>query len=633
MNLKNINFQLILSVCINLISTQSFAMNYFSSWFSDNSGPKAEENNADEQSISAKFIDDNSDYAFEGKNRIFENYSTIIEDYNPDSNPEDIHVSMTPEEIDDRLNEAFSNFEFNELSKVNSEEENNNAEEKNNNDDFISKSFFSVPKFNSQVQSSHLEDSNLNQDFMGETSEDINVLKQSFCFKNISLNIEHDVNNEIENNHNLDLFDEKLDNDFELGMENGFSNSIFENPLEQSLTDKEFASLISKEYFPEEDSSDEEFHSQQDALSAEVKIESLSSFLPTFEPSESNNDSLISFPTAKELSKSALKRIAFFQTAVYDARRESIIGSINNANNNLNVHEKIFFRVFKGMRGGKPHEAGIVFLKENRIYIVYKGTENSSDWMKNLSALNVKLTVNKYGEKSSKNALINVELHQGFTEAFLTSWINVQKAIIQVTKESGKNLNDLSFIFAGHSLGGAQATIGALAIMGYSILGQPIGQLNRITNQVKLVTFGAPKVFLTNSSKQVEELIGRDNIIRFVEKNDPVTKVPTGVILPYLHMGIEHVFSADNIKSKDNNWNNQNKNIFGKMINKVGQAVSSPLISHSNQTYFKYMNHYFRGLETSKTEPISHEYNPKIYKHNKIEDHNFMFMQSQMLNY
>lgn len=334
--------------------------------------------------------------------------------------------------------------------------------------------------------------------------------------------------------------------------------------------------------------------------------------------------------TAIELSLSALKRISFFQTAVYDTRRASIMDKIVKMNQISDENSQIFSEVFSGRRGGKSHDAGVVFLKENRIYIVFKGTENLDDWKKNLTFAPLNLKIKNFGTVAGSDYLFQGSLHQGFIEAFLTSWANVQRAIVHVIRQAERDINDLSFIFVGHSLGGAQATIGALAIMGHTILGQPVGINNAQTNQVKLVTFGSPKVFQNDSSHQVEQLLGKDNIIRFVEENDPVAQVPQAII-GYRHIGTLHTFNAQNIKNIDSQENRNGKNILRKMINTAKDKLADPLVSHSNQTYFKYINYYFDGFNTTNTSPKNqNKYHPSNYDHAKL-NHSFMMEQSMMI--
>ncbi|MBT1063886.1 lipase family protein [Bowmanella sp. Y26] len=89
----------------------------------------------------------------------------------------------------------------------------------------------------------------------------------------------------------------------------------------------------------------------------------------------------------------------------------------------------------------------------------------------------------------------------------------------------------------GHSLGGALATLTA-----YHIAKRDSTK----TCQIKLYTFGAPRVGFTSFNQEVDKLIGKQNIYRVYHDADLVSMVP---MLPFLH-----VYSSDFSDGYHLNW-------------------------------------------------------------------------------
>ncbi|WP_188691470.1 lipase family protein [Bowmanella pacifica] len=89
----------------------------------------------------------------------------------------------------------------------------------------------------------------------------------------------------------------------------------------------------------------------------------------------------------------------------------------------------------------------------------------------------------------------------------------------------------------GHSLGGALATLTA-----YHIAKRDSAK----TCQIKLYTFGAPRVGFTSFNQEVDKLIGKQNIYRVYHDADLVSMVP---MFPFLH-----VYSSDFADGYHLNW-------------------------------------------------------------------------------
>ncbi len=151
-------------------------------------------------------------------------------------------------------------------------------------------------------------------------------------------------------------------------------------------------------------------------------------------------------------------------------------------------------------------------LTSDKLYIVFRGSDKSIDWMNNFQ---LRQQVYPYGDSNSE-----VKFHQGFMMAYFAVRDGLLKAMEQF---EGQRV-----IVTGHSLGGALATIAALDIQ-YNF-----GKANQLTFIVN--TFGAPRV----GNKALTESYNRRiaNSYRFIYGWDIVTRIPRD------WQGFEHVEKA-----------------------------------------------------------------------------------------
>jgi predicted lipase len=151
-------------------------------------------------------------------------------------------------------------------------------------------------------------------------------------------------------------------------------------------------------------------------------------------------------------------------------------------------------------------------LTSDRLYIVFRGSDKSIDWINNFSC---RQQIYPYGDGNSE-----VKFHRGFMMAYFAVRDRLLKAM---EKFEGQRV-----IVTGHSLGGALATIAALDIQ-YNL-----GRENQLAFIVN--TFGAPRVGNNALTESYNRRI--TNSYRFIYGWDMVTRVPRD------WQGFEHVEKA-----------------------------------------------------------------------------------------
>ena len=117
------------------------------------------------------------------------------------------------------------------------------------------------------------------------------------------------------------------------------------------------------------------------------------------------------------------------------------------------------------------NENSVAYFVETEYYniLVFRGTDQTKDWLENLMAIGSRTKTIKI-EEEEYNPDIKPRVHAGFHRAFRRLKNKVETVV--------KNSPDKQWIITGHSLGGAVASVAALL-------------LNKIKNPM-LITFGAP---------------------------------------------------------------------------------------------------------------------------------------------
>ncbi len=205
---------------------------------------------------------------------------------------------------------------------------------------------------------------------------------------------------------------------------------------------------------------------------------------------------------------------------------------------------------FKYINDPCSETQGILFRSSNNIILAFRGTQELRDWR-----TNIKTRFRKFSGKSKLETVDleaeavsllnddvfqdNARVHRGFQHA----WDSVSsETIISILQWRRVNPNANVWV-AGHSLGGALATIAAAALQDNGI---------RVEG---LYTFGQPRVGDWMFQRQFNKVLG-DRTFRYVNNNDIVPEVPPPVlpwIFPriYRHVGHRYYFDVQGNLTKN----------------------------------------------------------------------------------
>ncbi|MGF1567660.1 MAG: hypothetical protein ACFCVD_06270 [Nodosilinea sp.] len=166
-----------------------------------------------------------------------------------------------------------------------------------------------------------------------------------------------------------------------------------------------------------------------------------------------------------------------------------------------------------------------LFRKDNNVVLVFRGTQQLSDWKTNL-----KIRLKQFTVLADQTAMPpNGRVHRGFMDA----WQSVEKQVIYYLKKW--ITPDTKLWVTGHSLGGALAAVATISLetQGIHVNG--------------LYTFGQPRVADWRMVNHMNAKM-RDRITRYANNNDVVPLIPPQLIpwVPtrvYGHMGSFRYFN------------------------------------------------------------------------------------------
>ena len=180
------------------------------------------------------------------------------------------------------------------------------------------------------------------------------------------------------------------------------------------------------------------------------------------------------------------------------------------------IFEKKFFFNRKTIIYNVEGHTGV---KDNIFYVIFRGSDGSSDWVSNLKFW--KYNKPFYFRKKRMLSRKNIKFHAGFIEQYMEIYPKIMKRINENKHRE--------IIIAGHSLGGAIATLSAYDIKLLS------PELN-----ITLFTAGSPRVGNKYFVNDFNSII-KDSY-RLVNRCDIVTRVPS------VFMGYKHVKALETLK-------------------------------------------------------------------------------------
>lgn len=143
------------------------------------------------------------------------------------------------------------------------------------------------------------------------------------------------------------------------------------------------------------------------------------------------------------------------------------------------------------------------------IFVVWRGTESPTDFLKDASVIKVK-------------AFQDCKVHSGFYSCIQATKDKLFKGLDAAVKAIGGAQEVSNIYVSGHSLGGALATLSAVLIA---------QQYPQLTERLKVITAGSPRVGDRNFKNLFNKTIFSS--IRIVHDNDIVARVPK---LNYFHV-------------------------------------------------------------------------------------------------
>lgn len=197
---------------------------------------------------------------------------------------------------------------------------------------------------------------------------------------------------------------------------------------------------------------------------------------------------------------------------------------------------------------------GFVAGNEWHVVLVFRGTDNPRDWLRNLDTVQV----SGYSGR----------VHQGFHNALMECWATVVKKL-QRLRMHGQLL-----WITGHSLGGALATLAARRM-----------ELDQGEQPAAVFTYGAPRVFDPEAARRF-----RINLYRFVHDKDIVPHVPPPLLLlrQFKHVGrFVHLLDGGVVSTSMTRWNKLKAASINFVTTATEKDFAEPLDDHKIERYIE----------------------------------------------
>jgi len=190
----------------------------------------------------------------------------------------------------------------------------------------------------------------------------------------------------------------------------------------------------------------------------------------------------------------------------------------------------------------------IIARKGDVVTVTFRGTQDNGDVGANLPATNPEVDSDLSGNEVQGDAFKKAKVHRGFRDSLAELWdpdkngengqrlVKAQQATLLSTLQTEASKLGTQFMFTGHSLGGAQATLAAT----YVSLQNPArnSRVTMLPNVASVITFGSPKVGNEAFVTEYDKALGK--VTRpFEHNNDIVRAMPPG--LGYRQVGEQHL--------------------------------------------------------------------------------------------
>lgn len=179
--------------------------------------------------------------------------------------------------------------------------------------------------------------------------------------------------------------------------------------------------------------------------------------------------------------------------------------------------------------------------KINTLLVVFSGTSTSKDVLMDLKFLSYH-TPDRHGVVPC-----NYNVHEGVAQALIDSLDDFTPKFFYALGKRATKKGKLTIITMGHSLGGGIALLTADYIARSKNLIQK--RSHRTQNQILIqsITFGMPRIFSRKTAREVEERLGKGNIIRFWSSLDPIPAIVSALLTGSRHVGL-------NFRIQDSLW-------------------------------------------------------------------------------
>lgn len=195
--------------------------------------------------------------------------------------------------------------------------------------------------------------------------------------------------------------------------------------------------------------------------------------------------------------------------------------------------------------------------------LAFRGTENFRDWLSDLNVIRVHMTL------PDVERAVQPKVHHGFIRQFRTIDKNINAIVGRMISENGIDTLHVT----GHSLGGALASIAAVALK------HEFPALN-----IHCYTFGSPRPGDNTFAKMFDDDV--DSSYRFLNNNDPVTATPT--TWRFTHVPGGHWIYPDGMdtENRTTHWNRFWKILYHGILSAVGRVTTTLADYHSIQKYY-----------------------------------------------